>query len=277
MSNRHKTSVQKQIEFILNEIKCFDEKLKKELDNLDFTPKTTVDIVPTEGLGGLEMDSDLINDEGAIPTGTDISYIVKEILEAYIEPTVSVTKLTSGTLEKGVSKSLSWRVNYDLGTDTLQSSNWYLDNALAGAITGSGDVLSASSEFTITAEARLSFEILGAVSRSGTYSFYTPQWRGVSTSASVNTGSYSALNSALDKFVQSSDNTTLTANGVDMYAYFISTNSNATIKDSNGFDNTQDFQKSTVTVKLANGDSQTMYMYRTKQKNTFNNFKYILS
>ena len=273
MGNRHKTSVQKQIEFILNEIKC----LQKDVDNIDVTPRTTVGIVPTEALGGLYMDSDLINEEGTIPTGTDISYIVKEILEAYIEPTVSVTKLTSGTLEKGVSKSLSWRVNYDLGTDTLQSSNWYLDNALAGSITGSGDVLSTSSEFTITAEARLSFEILGAVSRSGTYPFYTPQWRGVSTSASVNTGSYSALNSALSKFVQSSDNTTLTANGVDMYAYFISTNSNATIKDSNGFDNTQDFQKSTVTVKLANGDSQTMYMYRTKQKNTFNNFKYILS
>ena len=60
----------------------------------------------------------------------------------------------------------------------------------------------------------------------------------------------------------------------NQYVYFLSTNSNATITDGNGFDNTSDFNKTSITVKYANNNNQTLHQYRTIGTKTLTNFTY---
>ena len=55
----------------------------------------------------------------------------------------------------------------------------------------------------------------------------------------------------------------------DEFVYFLTKNSNATITDQNGFNNTNDFNKTTITVEFFDGSSQTLTQYRTKNTKTF--------
>ena len=123
------------------------------------------------------------------------------------------------------------------------------------------------------------------LSVSKTVYFYSPQYVGKLSSVTLEPSSYTVanLNSISDsKYVMSSD--TITASGTysNEFAFFI-TNSNSTVfKDGNDFTlSVGDFNSTTafiikksVTVTLANGSTETMYFYRTRETvNTTTTFK----
>ena len=85
------------------------------------------------------------------------------------------------------------------------------------------------------------------------------------------------MNDELTKVVQSGDNQSAALTLSNQYAYFVSTNENATIKDGNGFsqtvgawnDGVSEFYKKRISVTLADGQTESMSIYRTRtQKNT---------
>ena len=101
-----------------------------------------------------------------------------------------------------------------------------------------------------------------------------PQYFGISTIESFNGFTYEDLNNALTKKVQQGDNITQEVSPTDQFVYFLSTNANATITDGNGFDNTENFNNTSITVKYSNGKNQSLNQYRTKQIKTLTNFEY---
>ena len=62
--------------------------------------------------------------------------------------------------------------------------------------------------------------------------------------------SYANVNSFLNIIIQSSDSISQTISPINQYVYFLSTNSNATITDGNGFNNTADFTKNNYNSRL---------------------------
>tara|TARA_B100002019_G_scaffold291164_1_gene310569 strand:- start:2115 stop:3089 length:975 start_codon:yes stop_codon:yes gene_type:complete len=101
-----------------------------------------------------------------------------------------------------------------------------------------------------------------------------PQYFGISEHESMDNLSYANVNAFLNIIVQSSDSISQTVSPNNQFVYFLSTNSNATITDGNGFNNTADFIKTTITVGYANGSSQTLFQYRTRSTKTLTNFTY---
>jgi hypothetical protein len=101
-----------------------------------------------------------------------------------------------------------------------------------------------------------------------------PQYFGVNGQTSMDNLSYANVNSFLNIIIQSSDSISQTISPTNQYVYFLSINSNATITDGNGFNNTADFTKTTITVGYANGSSQTLFQYRTSSTKTLTNFTY---
>ena len=90
-----------------------------------------------------------------------------------------------------------------------------------------------------------------------------PQWRGQRANNNTFDGAtYVALNSALTKFVQSEDNTSITVTAGN-FGVFISTNNNAAIIEAGtGFQLAPSaYAKNTITAKLANGDDFTLTEY----------------
>ena len=112
------------------------------------------------------------------------------------------------------------------------------------------------------------------VSVSKTATARDPQYFGISTIESFNGFTYEDLNNALTKKVQQGDNITQEVSPTDQFVYFLSTNANATITDGNGFDNTENFTNTPITVKYSNGKNQSLNQYRTKQIKTLTNFEY---
>jgi hypothetical protein len=109
-----------------------------------------------------------------------------------------------------------------------------------------------------------------------TVNFYAPQYRGELPSGTLEPTSYTVANLnniALSKYIQSNDTITATDTFANQYAFFI-TNSNSTVfKDGNDFtltigewaSTTAFIIKKAITMVLANGTTETMYLYRTRQ------------
>ena len=113
---------------------------------------------------------------------------------------------------------------------------------------------------------------------------YVPQFAGASSNENITSSdelSYAGA-SALTKYVQSSDNIDHEFTLADEYAYFVSAKNNAEIYDQNDFqqsvgtwgDNVSEFYVKEITLTLADGSTETMYLYRTRTlKNTTMTYK----
>ena len=145
-----------------------------------------------------------------------------------------------------------------------------------------------SIDITSTPNNNQSFSIINSTSKtynttynSGTTDSLTrtstalnPQYYGISNQTSMDNTTYGAVNSFLSKIIQSGGPISQIVSPNNQYVYFLITNGDATITDGNGFNNTNDFSKTTITTTYANGNTQTLYQYRTINTKTLTNFTY---
>lgn len=210
-------------------------------------------------------------------SGTHVSRLIDLVYE---DGTASISRSPS-SFEKNLSGGVSVTFTYSstLNDDTIQSAT-YNGNDVTSSPNGSDTVTG------VTSNVSRAYNVVflnadGVTTRndnnSTTASAIDPQWSGVSSDTTMNGKTYSQLNSALTKFVSGGTARNITVSPSNEYVYFLSKNSNATIKDGNDFNNTSDFTKSTVTVQYENGTTFTLYQYRSNTTKTLSNFTYKLS
>ena len=210
-------------------------------------------------------------------SGTHVSRLIDLVYE---DGTASISRSPS-SFEKNLSGGVSVTFTYSstLNDDTIQSAT-YNGNDITSSPNGSDTVTG------VTSNVSRAYNVVflnadGVTTRndnnSTTATAIDPQWSGVSSDTTMNSKTYSQLNSALTKFVSGGTARNITVSPSNEYVYFLSKNSNATIKDGNDFNNTSDFTKSTVTVQYENGTTFTLYQYRSNTTKTLSNFTYKLS
>jgi hypothetical protein len=200
----------------------------------------------------------------------------------YVQSSVSFTT-DKNTLEKGLITNVVFSSIVTENDDTLVSV--VLDNS--PQIGSSNNLNNRTYSLSVTTEKIVIVTILRTLDLSQTaqtivtnydetVSFYAPQFYGKLASGTLEPASFAvaSLTSISDaKYIQSNDSKTVTAAYANQYAFFI-TNSNSTvIKDANdfpftigGWASTTDFIiKKTITITLANGTTETMYLYRTRE------------
>ena len=213
-------------------------------------------------------------------TGFSATHVNRLIGLVYEEGAASISRSPS-SFEKNLSGGVSVTFTYSstLNDDTIQSAT-YNGNDVTSSPNGSETVTGVTSDVSRTYNV-VFLNADGVTTRnenkSTTATGINPQWSGVSSDTTMNGKTYSQLNSALTKFVSGGAARNITVSPSNEYVYFLSKNSNATIKDGNDFNNTSDFTKSTVTVQYENGTTFTLYQYRSNTTKTLSNFTYKLS
>tara|TARA_R110000764_G_scaffold231252_1_gene322807 strand:+ start:55 stop:750 length:696 start_codon:yes stop_codon:yes gene_type:complete len=205
----------------------------------------------------------------------------------FTSPTVSLT-VSPSSFEKGVETDVVYEFTATQNDDTFIASS---GEVFTGTNTITNDDLGASGTITVenavinvTRKFRASFTQQGIKTTANRSSLaYTPQYYGTSSISDWSESSYEFINSTFTKVVQTSGLGTgkLPADtGQFLFSpnqervHFFSTTQGLTVKDSNGFPQT-DFTETQISLKLANNDSQTMYHYMSGEK-TLTNFGYEL-
>ena len=206
---------------------------------------------------------------------------VNRLIELVYEDGTASISVSPSSFEKNQTGGISVTFTYSstLNDDTVQSATYGgtdVTSNPSGSETVTGVTTNTSKAFNVTF-----LNSDGTTTRndnnSATATGLDPQWSGVSTDTTMNSKTYSQLNSALTKFVSSGTARNITVSPSNEYVYFLSKKNNATIKDGNDFNNTSDFTKSTVTVQYENGTTFTLYQYRSNTTKTLSNFTYKLS
>tara|TARA_R110000772_G_scaffold209651_1_gene320248 strand:- start:46 stop:1011 length:966 start_codon:yes stop_codon:yes gene_type:complete len=197
----------------------------------------------------------------------------------YVQSAVSFTT-DKDTLEKGLVTNVVFNFTVTENDDTLVS-------AVLGGVVQTSNPDSETYSLSVTTQKTLIVTVLRTLDLSQTaqtivtnyyrtVGFYAPQFYGKLASGTLEPASFTvaSLTSISDaKYIQSNDSKTVTATYANQYAFFI-TNSNSTVfKDGNDFTlsigawaSTTDFIiKKTITITLANGTTDTMYLYRTRE------------
>lgn len=205
----------------------------------------------------------------------------------FTSPTVSLT-VEPSSFEKGVETDVVYTFTATENDDTFIASSGEVLTSGGSIETdnlgASGDITVENQVSTVTRKFRASFtqqETKTTANRSSLA--YTPQYYGTSSISDWGESSYEVINSTFTKVVQTSGFGTgkLPADtGQFLFSpnqervHFFSTTQGLTVKDSNGFPQT-DFTETQISLKLADNTSQTMYHYMSGEK-TLTDFGYEL-
>ena len=197
------------------------------------------------------------------------------------EGSIALSNNAPSNPEKFISRSVTFTYSVNLNDDILSTATFDGVDVTSnpnGSQTFPESVVLGDTTFTKTFSVIFSATETSdarSVSKSDPkVTFRDPQYLGVSTIEDFHNKSYSEINSALTKKLQSGTGMNQTVSPTDQYVYFLTKNSDATITDGNGFNNTSDFNKTTITVEYINGNSQTLTQYRTKDTKTLTSFRY---
>lgn len=196
----------------------------------------------------------------------------------FSEGSIALSNNAPSNPEKFIPRSVTFNYSVNLNDDILSTATFDGVDVTSnpnGSQTFPESVVLGDTTFTKTFSAIFSATETSdarSTSKNSSVTFRDPQYLGVSTIEDFNNATYSSLNSNLTKKVQSGTGMSLVlppGTVTDQFVYFLTKNSNATITDQNGFNNTSDFNKTTITVEYINGNSQTLTQYRTKNTKTF--------
>ena len=204
---------------------------------------------------------------------------IGRLLDLVFEALTTSGSASPSTFERGVATNVTFNYSIDTNDDTITQIVWDGNTITTPPFptTGSASEIGATNTVSRTLEVDIqrsaTIPDLVLTSRA-----LIPQWRGVSALDTLD-GTYTQLNTELNKVVQNGDNQTFVFVLSNSYAWFVSTNNNATILDGNGFnqsisalddqDGVSEFYRSTFTATLADGTTTTLYTYRTRLvKNT---------
>lgn len=195
---------------------------------------------------------------------------------------------TSG--ERGINNSLNLNYNIISNDDvfTAASINQGIGSVFANINTGtntvSGGTTTQNKTFTLT----LAFtrnDVATTETKSATYTTYVPQFAGVSVQTDFADLAAIVAESNLQKFIQASAAINKQSSPTAQYIWFVSTKNNATILDQNNFgqtvgtwgDGVSEFYRKSLVITLADGSTETVYLYRTRNVKTLTNFTYKIS
>lgn len=211
-----------------------------------------------------------------ILTTDDFSTLQVTQLQSLVFESGSATLSNSGgSFEKGVASSTTFTYSATENNSVFVSAEYgpigsqadvTSDGPSGGTETVTNATNNVSRKYTVTFSHN---GINGTpINKTSTFTAIKPQFFGVSTEETFNNASYSTLTTELTKIVQTSGRIpsstgqeSFTPN--DEFIFFISNTSGLTIKDSNGFPQT-DFTETEISIKLADGSTQTgMFQYRS--------------
>lgn len=186
--------------------------------------------------------------------------------------------------EKGVSTNATFSYTINKNGDVITSVT--MDGA-TGLGTTSGSHTFNNVRETLSKTLTVNYKENNKAQKSkqynATYVAYVPQWRGKSSLEDL--GDYNTIDAALSKVLQASATVTNTVQPNNEYVYFVSIKDNAVIEDMNGFrqtvgdwgNDTTEFWKKQVQIRLKDGTSQPVYLYRTRLKKTIDtDFRYTI-
>jgi hypothetical protein len=195
-----------------------------------------------------------------------------KLLDLIFVDAVLSLSVTPTTFEKNKQTTATWTYTITLNDNTLSSITFDgvdVTSNLSG--NQSFNIFDTTSKQINTVYVEDSTD-----SKNATSTALEPQYYGVSSQPSYNNSTYDDL-TELNKTIQSSPSISQTISPSNQYVYFLSTKSNAVIRDGNGFNNTEDFEKTLISVKYADGGNQALYQYRSRNAKTLTNFTYNLT
>lgn len=215
---------------------------------------------------------------------TELEYIkLKALLFTYLEAVINVSPISG---EKGVPSELYLTFKIDSNDDEIISA--LISNGVGNVLNivnqGLVSVPLPSSKVSQTYVLIIEYDRKGQIlneTRTTTYNAYVPQFAGVSSLTDIMT--YGAMSSNLTKYVQASNSIAKKSSPVRQYIWFVSSKSNAVIKDQNDFTQNQgvwnngstEFYRKEVTILLADGVTpQTLYLFRSRGVKTLTDFIY---
>lgn len=222
--------------------------------------------------GFLVEEGGIFNPQFITQSGNDFTPSqIEDLLNLiYSNGTVNVSASPTSGLEKTKAENINFTYGVTPNDDTISTAIFDGTDVTSNP---NGSQLYENITSTISKTYKVTFvKDSRVVNKSATATFREPQYLGVSSIENFNGSTYSNLNSNLTKKLQSGTGMSqvLSAGTVtDKFVYFLTKNSNATITDQNGFNNTNDFNKTTITVEFFDGSSQTLTQYRTKNTKTF--------
>lgn len=221
------------------------------------------------GTGGITADVVAFENDTGIEVGNTVDAALETIITKLYY--VAITCVLSGTGNKEnyigdivSAPTLTWGaskipINATLTDCTISEQ----DRQNKGASYNTTNNLSSDKTFTLTVN-----DGTKSATANVTYTFYYPYYYGlVDDTSDID---YTLLTKALDK--TTSENATYTS--INNYLVYITKRTLTSILDKNGFENINDFNKSTITVTLGS-TNYTFNCYTSKNKITCDNFKYI--
>lgn len=193
----------------------------------------------------------------------------------YVNGTQSLTS-NVGSAEKGVSTNITYSWNVVLNDDVLVSATLDGNNVTSDA---DGTTSNYSRNGILNS---LTISLATVVTRSGsnvtlntnrTVPFYVPQYSGAISTSEPSDYEYATL-AGFTKYIQSSHTITVNVALNNQYLFFLSNDANASITDLNTnfslsvgdwSSTTAFFIKKQVTMKLADGSDQSIWIYRVRE------------
>ncbi|RZL47734.1 MAG: hypothetical protein EOP00_11110 [Pedobacter sp.] len=211
------------------------------------------------------------------------------LLALIYQNSVSTISLSTTTGERGISTALNVSYNIQTKDDVFTSAsiNQGIGSVLANINTGtktvSGGFATQNKSFVLS----LNYTRNGVATtetKTATYTTYVPQFAGVSTETDF-ANLAAIIAASLQKYVQATPAINKQSSPTAQYIWFVSTKNNAAILDQNNFsqsvgtwgDGVSEFYRKSLVITLADGTTETVYLYRSRQVKTLVNFTYKIS
>lgn len=220
------------------------------------------DIPSTGTVGGIDAGSTFES------PGISHNELWDRLLHPYVAPTITISGSPSNSTvrEIGVSTSITITANVTQGSKAIASVKIYegstatSKNAAAGSQSQTYDGITATTTFKAEAS-----DGETTASKSLTYTFVDPFYWGAVASAPTTSDAVKALTKAVQtKGTKTVAYTTTATNKYYCFCYPSSYGNLSTILDQSGFDNTNDFAKTTVSVTNAAGSAVAYNVYTYK-------------
>lgn len=218
---------------------------------------------------------------GGLAAGTtfenmSLKDILDKLLYPYTKPTVTLTATANGAgiYEKGTSVSPTFKVVTTKKSNNITSLGLYsgaillASNVIVQAAGGTqtGITLTNALTATTTVTAKVGDGTSTVTSSGITYTFVDPYYYGVVSAVPTTSAEVTALTKLIQaKGTKTVTHTTTSEKGRYCFAYPASYGDIAKVLDENGFDNTEDFTKSVISVTTAAGTAVDYNVY------TYNN------
>ncbi len=209
---------------------------------------------------------------GGIPKGTtfkDKSYaeMFQMLLYPYVKPSISLSSSTGKVFEKGTTLTAEMNVNVTAGSKALTLVGLYNGATSLKALEAKAGSQSASISITATTTvtAKAGDGDNTATSGGVTFTAVDPFYVGVVSEAPKTSDAVKALSKKVEaKGKKEIAHTTTASAGKYCFCYPKSHGALKTVLDTNGFDNTSDYDVSTVSVETAAHETVEYYVYTYK-------------